>query len=82
MGYLPQHALDNLKKYAYKGVDKCVSDIASSSHPYPRSHARLRPRWHMQVARFALSPPAILDVVCHPLAHLRRPEHRASKTFP
>ena len=24
MGYIPQHALDNLKKYAYKGVDKCV----------------------------------------------------------
>ncbi len=28
MGYIPQHALDNLKKYSYKGVDKCV--IASS----------------------------------------------------
>jgi hypothetical protein len=22
MGYIPQHALDNLKKYSYKGVDK------------------------------------------------------------
>ena len=22
MGYLPQHSLENLKKYAYKGVDK------------------------------------------------------------
>lgn len=25
MGYIPQHALENLKKYAYKGVDKCVT---------------------------------------------------------
>ncbi|TDL26422.1 Choline/ethanolaminephosphotransferase [Rickenella mellea] len=24
MGYIPQHALDNLKKYSYKGVDKSV----------------------------------------------------------
>ena len=24
MGYLPQHSLDNLKRYQYKGVDKYV----------------------------------------------------------
>ena len=24
MGYIPQHSLENLKKYQYKGVDKCV----------------------------------------------------------
>lgn len=24
MGYIPQHSLENLKKYSYKGVDKCV----------------------------------------------------------
>ncbi|OBZ79805.1 hypothetical protein A0H81_01304 [Grifola frondosa] len=24
MGYIPQHTLDNLKKYAYKGVDKSL----------------------------------------------------------
>ena len=28
MGYIPQNALENLKKYSYRGVDKCV--IASS----------------------------------------------------
>ena len=33
MGYIPQHALENLKKYSYKGVDKCV--IASSPPPRP-----------------------------------------------
>jgi len=27
MGYLPQHSLENLKKYSYKGVDKYVSSI-------------------------------------------------------
>ncbi|OJT04512.1 hypothetical protein TRAPUB_4782 [Trametes pubescens] len=25
MGYVPQHALDNLKKYSYKGVDKSIT---------------------------------------------------------
>lgn len=24
MGYIPEHALNNLKKYSYKGVDKYV----------------------------------------------------------
>lgn len=24
MGYIPQDSLENLKKYSYKGVDKCV----------------------------------------------------------
>ena len=24
MGYIPQHALANLRNYSYKGVDKCV----------------------------------------------------------
>lgn len=24
MAYIPQHALENLRKYSYKGVDKCV----------------------------------------------------------
>jgi hypothetical protein len=27
MGYIPQHSLDNLKKYSYKGVDKCVIQV-------------------------------------------------------
>lgn len=29
MGYIPPRSLENLKKYSYKGVDRCVYD---SSH--------------------------------------------------
>jgi ethanolaminephosphotransferase len=27
MGYIPQHALSNLKQYSYKGVDKYVLNL-------------------------------------------------------
>ena len=30
MGYIPQHSLENLKKYSYKGVDKCVIRTGAS----------------------------------------------------
>ena len=67
MGYIPQQALENLKKYSYKGVDKCV--IAASPPPRPQTHPR-------QVARLAICPPAVLGLARYPLANVGRPEHR------
>ena len=51
-GYLPQPALDNLKKYSYKGVDKCVHV------PFPRpSYAHHSASSHRSlVSRFVLQP--------------------------
>jgi len=44
MGYIPQHSLDNLKKYSYKGVDKS-----------PLSQYVLNPFWNSFVKLWPLS---------------------------
>ncbi|CAA7265644.1 unnamed protein product [Cyclocybe aegerita] len=54
MGYLPQHSLDNLKKYAYKGVDKSLF-----------SRYVLNPFWTWFVTLWPLSvaPNTTLDAI-------------------
>lgn len=70
MGYVPQHALDNLKKYSYKGVDKSV-------HPTrPLFPAPLTALLPAQIARVALCPATVLGLVRHPLANFGRAQHR------
>ena len=72
MGYIPQHALENLKKYSYKGVDKCVIVSPPSLAPPPDPH----PLSLAQVARLAIHPPAILELAGHAVADLGRTQYR------
>ena len=70
--YIPQPALDNLKKYSYKGVDKCVIVSPPSLAPPPDPH----PPSLAQVARLAIHPPAILELAGHAVADLGRTQYR------
>ena len=71
-GYIPQPALDNLKKYSYKGVDKCVivspPSLAPPSDPHPPSLGK--------VARLAIHPPAVLELVGDAVADLGCTQYR------
>lgn len=65
MGYIiPQHALNNLKKYSYKGVDKYAFCIS------PKQSLKIN-----QVSHFELCSEPFLDMVCHIMATINCPEH-------
>ncbi len=70
MGYIPQHALENLRKYSYKGVDKCVIITCHTASLSPRVLLAPAPT---QVARLALRPPAVLGLAGDALADVGRP---------
>ena len=76
-GYIPQPALDNLKKYSYKGVDKCVIVSPPSLAPPPDPHPH--PLSLAQVARLAIHPPAILELVGDAMADLGRTQYRTHR---
>jgi hypothetical protein len=60
MGYIPLHSLENLKKYSYKGVDRCVHDLDMK--------LMILLHFRVQVNHFALCIESILELVCYPLA--------------
>ena len=73
MGYIPQNALENLKKYSYKGVDRCAIAVIVHIHCLPCSRAA-----PLKVARLAIFPDAILELVRHALADMGRAQYRTS----
>ncbi|OSX66842.1 hypothetical protein POSPLADRAFT_1175530 [Postia placenta MAD-698-R-SB12] len=60
MGYISQHALENLRKYSYKGVDKYVAMPSTSTDP---------------IFNLAVPPPAILELVRDAMADMGRTKH-------
>ena len=63
MGYIPLRSLENLKKYSYKGVDRCVHDLDMLS-----MILMISLHFRVQVTLFALCFEPILELVRYSLA--------------
>jgi hypothetical protein len=64
MTFIPLHALENLKKYQYKGTDKCGFDLFMCIYPTIEGSVVL------QIPAFALRPKSVLELACHFVADM------------
>lgn len=72
MGYVPRQSLENLKKYQYKGVDKCVLPARSTLSVRGTEHDM-----KSQICAISIRVKSVLELAGYSLAEMGCSEHRS-----
>ena len=73
MGYIPPHALHNLSKYKYQGIDKWVHPMTSLSHLDLVLTERVVVATQIYIIKLRAEP--VLELASGAMADLGRSEH-------